>query len=81
MEEDPLSQIAGTATDLEWHIATAHVFCGGCGLDDCHPEVCCTEEKDRMGMLDSVCGYCKDRYATGQILTRREVIINEETTC
>lgn len=59
-----------TMADTRWHTVTAHGFCGGCGNDDCHPGRCCTEERDLLNVMESVCGLCPERVATGQ---RREV--------
>jgi hypothetical protein len=64
-----VADLVGTATDVEWHVETGHGFCGGCGLDDCHPGWCCSEERDLMGVQGSVCGRCPERVRTGQIRT------------
>lgn len=63
--------LAGAGTDYEWHMQpdAPHAFCGGCGrgTEQCHPGVCCSQVKDLMGMLESVCGWCETRVQTGQI--------------
>ena len=76
--DQSINDHVSVASDLDWHLNPVHphAFCGGCGVDteDCHPGVCCSEERDRMRMLDSVCGYCQTRYETGQILHRTAVL-------
>lgn len=67
-----ISRLAAVGTDLEWHLSPEHphLFCGGCGLEaaHCHPGRCCTEARDRLNVLDSVCDLCPERYATGQVV-------------
>lgn len=57
---------AAVMSDIEWHEITAHGFCGGCGLDNCHPGRCCTQERDLLMVMETVCGLCPERVATGQ---------------
>lgn len=66
---------ASRASDLEWHLNRAHphLFCGGCGRDDCHPGRCCGDVEDRLGFTKRVCDLCPDRMAAGQVAERAEV--------
>ena len=63
---------AATATDLEWHLHSAHphLFCGGCGDEAgrCHPGRCCTDKSDSLSFSRGVCDLCPTRHHTGQVV-------------